>query len=501
MTSLPAPVLDLLHRQAVDRRSPAYVRIDSDARVLGIGGNLSKYGLNDLVIGDAVDAQLPYLQGLLDSDESDPHLLTVEADTGVVADVFLARDNTGDLVVLLDATFELEQQKLIQQITNELRLLQAQVASEQQADDGSTAFELLAELGAAALEQVDVGILRMHGTPPRWFSEVWPQAVAESSRIEMQELSPFLDAFLDDAASTWRSGNGVLQSGPWTEVDSSGKEWHLEATALVCCDRAMLVIVDRGRWYEEMSGLLQRARDNSLAHQALLGEIEKKDVLLHSIVHDLLGPMVSAHSGFQLLETEPLSPRGSRTLNIGMGELERQERLIRSILDVFADDVSEMHQEEETLSTVDVLECARTVTDGFAAVYDLRSVKLHLDVASETAVSWIVAGDRMRLIRVFGNLVDNALRHSKVGSSVRISIEPEDGTVLVKVRDEGSGVPAEFTDRVFDRFTQAGSSRGTAGLGLHFCRITVEGWGGNIGFDNPPEGGACFWFRLRTAEP
>ena len=182
-----------------------------------------------------------------------------------------------------------------------------------------------------------------------------------------------------------------------------------------------------------------------------------------------------------------------------MKELERQERLIRSILDVFASDVRGLRRADATESGTDVLECARMVVESFASVYELQRVGLELDVVNE-ATSWTVVGDRMRLVRIYGNLLDNALRHSRAGAKVRIVISAEAETVLVKVEDEGPGVPDEISDKLFDRFTQLKSTRGTMGLGLHFCRITVEGWGGDIGYDNRPEGGARFWFRLQRAE-
>jgi signal transduction histidine kinase len=501
MSNLPAPVIELLQRQAVERRSPAFVHVDSDARVIDAGGDLQKYGFEDLAHGDAVDRQMPFLQGLLESGDTDPHLLTVVTDSGVVADVFLVRSKKTDWLVLLDATLERAQQQLIQQTTNELRLLQTRSGKDGDDGEGSPTVQLLAALGIAAFERLEGGHIRAIGVPPKWFAEIWPEVAANVNDATLAKSSPFVEGFINEADSVWRSGDRILRSGPWTEVDPSGNEWHLEASALISGGQAMLVIVDTGRRYQEMTGLLQRARENVLDHQALLSEIEKKDVLLHSIVHDLRSPMVSAHSGFQLLEAENLSPAGRRTLDIGMKELERQERLIRSILDVFAADIKGLRRADATLSTTDVLDCARAVVESFTSVYELQRVDLELDVADELAASWQVAGDRMRLIRVYGNLVDNALRHSSAGAKVRIVISREAETVLVQVEDEGPGVPAAIADRLFDRFTQVGSSRGTMGLGLHFCRITIEGWGGEIGFDNRPEGGARFWFRLNTIEP
>jgi K+-sensing histidine kinase KdpD len=66
------------------------------------------------------------------------------------------------------------------------------------------------------------------------------------------------------------------------------------------------------------------------------------------------------------------------------------------------------------------------------------------------------------------------------------------------VMDAGRGVPESALPHLFQKLApNAGGVRGKAGLGLSFCRITVERWGGAIGCRPNPAGGACFWFRLR----
>jgi len=58
------------------------------------------------------------------------------------------------------------------------------------------------------------------------------------------------------------------------------------------------------------------------------------------------------------------------------------------------------------------------------------------------------------------------------------------------------GVPKDKVYRLFRKFAQGSGKTGQVGLGLYFCRITIEGWGGAIGYHPSPLGGACFWFRL-----
>jgi len=77
----------------------------------------------------------------------------------------------------------------------------------------------------------------------------------------------------------------------------------------------------------------------------------------------------------------------------------------------------------------------------------------------------------------------------------------DDNFVIGFVDDEGPGLPEDATaTRLFALFAKGkGERAGKAGLGLYFCKMTVERWGGAIGCENRPAVGARFWFRLSRA--
>jgi signal transduction histidine kinase len=105
---------------------------------------------------------------------------------------------------------------------------------------------------------------------------------------------------------------------------------------------------------------------------------------------------------------------------------------------------------------------------------------------------------------VITNLVDNAIKFSPEGGHITISAERKDNMVAVKVIDSGLGVPTDYRDKIFERFVQVpgrrGRRRGT-GLGLAFCRLTVEAHGGDIWVDDNPEGGSIFTFTVPISPP
>jgi signal transduction histidine kinase len=116
-----------------------------------------------------------------------------------------------------------------------------------------------------------------------------------------------------------------------------------------------------------------------------------------------------------------------------------------------------------------------------------------------------VSLDRDKITRVLTNLVDNALKFTPSGGTVRISAELTDADwMLVQVSDTGPGIPEEYREKVFERFGQVpgqvGRKRGS-GLGLTFCRLAIQAHGGQIWVESGPEGGSVFSFTLPCNQP
>jgi len=111
-----------------------------------------------------------------------------------------------------------------------------------------------------------------------------------------------------------------------------------------------------------------------------------------------------------------------------------------------------------------------------------------------------VLGAADRLQQVVGNLVDNATRHTPAGGHVRVILSGEAGWAVLRVVDEGPGIPPADLANLFERFWRAQYSRdratGGAGLGLAIVRAIVASHGGTIEAANRPEGGAAFTVRL-----
>jgi signal transduction histidine kinase len=120
------------------------------------------------------------------------------------------------------------------------------------------------------------------------------------------------------------------------------------------------------------------------------------------------------------------------------------------------------------------------------------------------AAPCFVVVDTGRLEQVLVNLLDNADKYSPEGGPIELAVRPEDGGVLIQVRDEGIGLPPGAEEAIFEPFGRADNTSGIPGmgLGLFICRNIVERHGGQIWAESAGEGrGARVSLRLPYGGP
>jgi len=358
--------------------------------------------------------------------------------------------------------------------------------------------ELLCRQNILILERNGPGDFRTEGGRPDWCAGLLPADAASAESLAPQMIFSFLEYFLEEAERFWADAtDGELRSGLWVETRPDGSELHLVATACLVGGKEILLIRRLGQEFDELQRVYQKGREMLLTQERLLAETSKKEILLHCIIHDLAGPLSCITGTLEVLESENLTEQGAKFVKLGRRAARQQARLIDDLLATFRAETGALDTiDPDPAHAPDAAACARDVLDSLLPAFAVRQVSGRVDLAPGTPERVLVSGEKGRLERIFHNLIQNALRYSPRRGLVTIAFQTEGNSVRITVEDEGTGVPPEIIPQLFQKFVRGGSNRGKSGLGLYFCRISVEQWGGAIGCEPRPGGGTRFWFRL-----
>ncbi|PAX60462.1 sensor histidine kinase [Brunnivagina elsteri] len=365
--------------------------------------------------------------------------------------------------------------------------------------NNSITADIFAALNILILEYIDTGRFRITGNIPTWLKRFCPRKIKSGMEVLIPEEDfPFLENFLIDAEEFWQKDfENPLKSGIWSNNDLTGKESHFEASAIIVNHQKILIIQLLDKDYIERLSIIQQARENKLNHYQVVKENQKKEILIHCIIHDIAGQLSGINCCLALLEFENLTPKGKERLEIGRRQSIKQEMLIREVLDAFSAEVRSLESfDVDAKDAPNILNAAQQVVDFLTPTFALNKMQLKLAPEIDVTQDWRVIGDKSRLERVITNLTENAFRHSPSESTVVIELMQDDDSILVNIDDKGSGVKPEMVASLFQKFSQGQGKTGRIGLGLYFCRITVERWGGEIGYSPVADGGSRFWFCL-----
>src|ERR1700720_2257434 len=142
----------------------------------------------------------------------------------------------------------------------------------------------LAGQGYALFESLGDGDFLGIGNCPAWCRDVFEIQPETGKRTRLVELSPFLENFLVDAEEFWSTkSEGSASSGTWIERGKNGRDIPLEAFALSLDGKKILILRNLSATFAEQQQWFQTARDSLLAHEQLLSEIQKKEILPHCI--------------------------------------------------------------------------------------------------------------------------------------------------------------------------------------------------------------------------
>ena len=126
------------------------------------------------------------------------------------------------------------------------------------------------------------------------------------------------------------------------------------------------------------------------------------------------------------------------------------------------------------------------------------------DIAIGDTIDVVVHADRLQLVSAVSNLVDNAVKYSNAGGTVRLSAAVEGDSIEISVADQGVGIPARDLDRIFERFYRVDRARsretGGTGLGLAIVRHIATNHGGDVTVRSLEGGGSTFTLKVPIGE-
>jgi PAS domain S-box-containing protein len=253
-------------------------------------------------------------------------------------------------------------------------------------------------------------------------------------------------------------------------------------------------------------GIVAAWRDVTVIKQreTVLQEADRhKDEFLAMLAHELRNPLGSIRNAVEVQRhLNPLDPRVRRMRDVIQRQSDQLTRLVEDLLDVSRISQGKLLLRQEGVNLAALV--ARAVETSRPLI-DAGGHQLTVSLPDEAVT---LEGDLFRLAQAVSNLLNNAAKYTERGGNIWLTAEIEDGEILLRVKDDGIGIPAHVLPHVFDLFAQAELScdraQGGLGIGLTLVKNIVEMHGGKVAAFSPGPGqGSEILLRLpwRAAAP
>ncbi len=263
--------------------------------------------------------------------------------------------------------------------------------------------------------------------------------------------------------------------------------------------RASPVRDDGGRIIRWM-GTCTDIHEQKRIQEELQESNQRKDEFLAMLAHELRNPLAPVSTAVELLRMAPDDPeRVRRTSEVIGRQVLHMSELVDDLLDVSRVTRGLVNIEHDTVNLQQV------VNDALEQVRPQIHAREHAVNLLLPGAPVHVRGDRVRLVQVLANLLNNAAKYTPEGGRIDVELRAQDGQALVSVKDNGSGIDPGLLPHVFDLFTQAkrtpDRAQGGLGVGLALVHSLVELHGGTVRAESAGKGqGSTFTVSLPLVE-
>ena len=252
----------------------------------------------------------------------------------------------------------------------------------------------------------------------------------------------------------------------------------------------------------EVEHALAVTRDRTVeraSERALHEANRRKDEFLATLAHELRNPLAPVRNGLEILRLQSRDDSTSGIRDIMERQVVTMTRLIDDLLDISRISLGKVELKREPVAL-------STIVDGALEVSrPAMQAARHTLTVNLPAAPLFLDADGTRMAQVLGNLLHNAAKYTPDGGEISISAAVEGDDVMLRVADNGIGIPSGMLTSIFDMFTQiqytGARAQGGLGIGLALVRQLVEMHGGSVRAESDGKGrGSAFTVRLPASD-